>query len=235
MSYTYLQEREGGFLEECFSDIPQFALSKLNHTAGKYCSKDNETESCHDSPSGTTFKPLTETHGEGALTSLRADFHAKTSVQPEKGPELKASDLECGWKWHGSFVKWDRATSSWKTGQCSLLAGLDEFSETWPRWGMMRDGECSELVTPERNMSETESGFLPTPTSHNAKEGNYPSEHRRNTPLLATHAGGKINPEWTEWLMGWPIKWTDLQPLEMAKFQSWMCSHGKHLEGVNCE
>ena len=28
------------------------------------------------------------------------------------------------------------------------------------------------------------------------------------------------------WLMGWPLGWTDLQPLEMAKFQQWQRSHG---------
>ena len=32
------------------------------------------------------------------------------------------------------------------------------------------------------------------------------------------HNGGKLNPLWTEWLMGWWIGWTDLKPLEMDKF-----------------
>jgi hypothetical protein len=27
------------------------------------------------------------------------------------------------------------------------------------------------------------------------------------------HNGGKLNPTWTEWLMGWPLEWTDLKPL----------------------
>jgi len=34
------------------------------------------------------------------------------------------------------------------------------------------------------------------------------------------HNGGKLNPLWTEWLMGWWIGWTDLKPLEMDKFPS---------------
>lgn len=37
--------------------------------------------------------------------------------------------------------------------------------------------------------------------------------------------GGSLNPDWVEWLMGWPIKWTDLEPLEMVKFRSWRRSH----------
>jgi hypothetical protein len=50
----------------------------------------------------------------------------------------------------------------------------------------------------------------PTPTAHNAKECAAPSEGQRNTPTLAYQAGGKLNPPWVEWLMGFPIGWTDL-------------------------
>ena len=39
--------------------------------------------------------------------------------------------------------------------------------------------------------------------------------------------GGKLNPAWVAWLMGWPIGWTDLRPLEMDKFQRWRRSHGR--------
>lgn len=36
--------------------------------------------------------------------------------------------------------------------------------------------------------------------------------------------GGKLNPPWVEWLMGWPIGWTDLKPLGMDRFQKWPLS-----------
>ena len=39
-------------------------------------------------------------------------------------------------------------------------------------------------------------------------------------------AGGTLNPNWVEWLMGWPIGWTDLNPLGMDKFQQWLDLHG---------
>jgi hypothetical protein len=29
--------------------------------------------------------------------------------------------------------------------------------------------------------------------------------------------GGSLNPTWVEWLMGWPLGWTDLKPLAMGK------------------
>jgi len=66
----------------------------------------------------------------------------------------------------------------------------------------------------------------PTPTAHNAKETNAPSEHNRNTLTLAAQAGGSLNPTWVEWLMGWPLGWTDLKPLETDKFQQWQQQHG---------
>ena len=57
----------------------------------------------------------------------------------------------------------------------------------------------------------------PTPTAHLAKETNAPSEANRNEPSMASRVGGKLNPTWVEWLMGWPLGWTDLKPLEMDK------------------
>jgi hypothetical protein len=37
-------------------------------------------------------------------------------------------------------------------------------------------------------------------------------------------AGGKQSPMWTEWFMGFPIGWTDLEPLATHKFQQWFRS-----------
>jgi hypothetical protein len=177
------------------------------------------------------FKPLTADHGEELLMLYLAGFRVKTSQPQEKAQELMENDQECGEKWHASFVKYDHNSSLWRTHQCSLLGDLDEFLETWPQWGLMRDGECWEQRTLEQTIRGTESGFsvkFPTPTAHNAQEGNYPSEKKRHTPTLATHAGGKLNPMWVEWLMGWPLGWTDLKPLEMDKSHFVPQQHGKY-------
>ena len=40
--------------------------------------------------------------------------------------------------------------------------------------------------------------------------------------------GGKLNPTWVEWLMGWPLEWTDLKPLEMDKSPCVPQQHGKY-------
>jgi len=37
------------------------------------------------------------------------------------------------------------------------------------------------------------------------------------TQNLNDQVGGQLNPTWVEWLMGWPIGWTDLKPSATAK------------------
>ena len=43
---------------------------------------------------------------------------------------------------------------------------------------------------------------------------------------MAAGNGGKLNPRWTEWLMGFPIGWSRLKPLEMPKSRSVPQPHG---------
>jgi len=55
-------------------------------------------------------------------------------------------------------------------------------------------------------------------------------EATENMPSQQT--GGHLNPAFSEWLMGWPIGWTGLLPLEMDKFQRWQQSHLKFCHHV---
>lgn len=34
-------------------------------------------------------------------------------------------------------------------------------------------------------------------------------------------SGGQLNPDWVEWLMGWPVGWTSLEPLSTERFDVW--------------
>ena len=228
MSWLFSRVLVVEYLGESCSDGEQSVQSNGNLTQLAYLSQDKMTDFSRLSRFGMTFKPLTENRGEELLTLYLAGFHAKTSVQPEKAQELTESEAECGEKWRGSFTKYDPDSRSWKTHQCSLAGDLDEFSETFPRWGLMRDGECWEQQTLEQTIRGIESGsLLPTPMCHNSKEGAFPSEYNRKTPSLATHAGGKLNPTWVEWLMGWTLGWTDLKPLETDKFHCVQPKHGE--------
>jgi hypothetical protein len=40
---------------------------------------------------------------------------------------------------------------------------------------------------------------------------------------------GMPSPTIHEWMMGWPEGWSDTEPLETGKFQSWQQQHCGHL------
>lgn len=291
MSWLFSQVLVEEYLGDISSDGEQSVQLSGNHTQLAYLPPDRMTEFSRLSRFGMTFKPLTDDRGKELLTLYLAGFHARTSQQPEREQELMGSVQECGEKWHGSFTKYDLNSFLWRTHQCSLLGDLEPYSETWPRWGLMRDGECWERRTSAHLIKETESGLLPTPNARDWKDGKTagnrkspglgvvvhwptptasvggpqmtgnqkrPSGHKGSnnlagavimwsTPVaddtsyrkekyaqggtaLSTQAGGSLNPTWVEWLMGWPLGWTDLKPLEMDKFRLWLEQHGRRYE-----
>jgi hypothetical protein len=261
---TFSPGREVEFLPTSCSDTCPSALLRLMPTAARYCSPGKETDTCHTSPSGTTCKPLTGGHGKDKLTLSPADSLAKTSVVPEKVPELRVPDRGFGARWRESSMKYDRATFSWKTHRCLFAEALQQSSVTLPRWGMMRDGVVYRRRMSERPIKGIGSGWLPTPTANPygtnqggsqgrvgpvrmslatmARRNAWPTPQARDwrgapgkgcqqrgghqSSLPKAVGGGLLNPPWVEWLMGWPIGWTALEPLATDRSRQWLRSHG---------
>lgn len=309
MSYIFSRALAEASLPENSWDIDAFAPLKLIPTPKPCLLRDKTTEHLSRSRFGMTFELLTEANGAELLTWWLAAFRAKTSVLPEKAQGLMAIEAVCGRNLQGSFAKYSHDSSSWKTAQCSLLADSDEFSETWPRWGSMRNGASYLRRIPELHICVNESGLWPTPCATDTSDrqipkyvhitangipkhigksgelsqmrlsqackmwptptvcGNYnrkglsktsgdglatavkkwptptvndsknstlpPSQIKHdNIPgaLLRTGEtpGGQLNPNWVEWLMGWPIGLTDLKPLATDRYQSWLQQHGSY-------
>lgn len=239
------------------------APSSGNPTPQAYLPSAKTTDFSRPSRFGMTFAPLTEDHGAELLMWFLEASRARTSASPEVEKDSPENDPAYGRKWPASSMKYDHASRSWRTPQHSLLGGLDEFSETWPRWGLMRDGECWEQPMSVRPIYESESGLWPTPTvhgNHNRKEyataggdGLATAVKRQMfaTPTardsksgvfspaakaardaqtrgkpLNEQIGGSLNPTWVEWLMGWPLGWTDLKPWETDRFRNVQRRHG---------
>lgn len=171
MSWHFLQGQEEVSSEAICWDGERFAPSSGPTTLGEYCLPDSETGCCLDSRFGMTSKHSTEILGEDESMSSRAGFPARTSAQPAKELESMGQGRECGSTWPGSFARYDRDSSSWKTPQCSLLEGLDVYSETWPRWGMMRNGACWERSIWEPITSARGSGLSPTIRAADGERG----------------------------------------------------------------
>jgi hypothetical protein len=208
MSYTYLQEQGEESSAENFSDIPPYALLKLNLTAERFCCNGSETECCQGSQSGTMSEPSTVDRGGEKLISCVEGSHARTLVLQEKEQGSQETEVGCGLKWQESFAKWDRNTLSWKTHQCSLLEGLESFLGTWPKWGVMRDGACWELPTSGRRTEENECGYWPTLVKFDAQACHpYIAEIQNENRLFTISSNGiRATSPLVAWLAGLPNK-----------------------------
>jgi hypothetical protein len=285
MSWHYSQALVEAYSAANCSDGNASARSNTNPPQDGCSPLVKTMDASNPSRSGTTLEPSMASRGVAWWMSSLAASRAKTSPPPGKAQDSTASEAASGWKWHESSVKFDPASRSWKTRQCSLLGDLESFSGTWPRWGMMRDGECWEQSTPALRTSETESGLsqVPTPRVTNHQKNSRdkyvslgawvklwptpnqrdwkdtgPTQGNRKSPNLGTmvhqfatpqardyrtgstdrwenpersrnlndQIGGQLNPTWVEWLMGWPLGWTDSAQSATDKFRQWCVSHG---------
>lgn len=61
---------------------------------------------------------------------------------------------------------------------------------------------------------------FPTPKAQNA---NSPGMHGQGGKDLQTTVAreGRLNPDWVEWLLGWPIFWTSLEPITELLWLDW--------------
>ena len=347
MSWHFSQELEGESSVELYLAGLLSARWSLNHTPATSSSNAKETDSSHHSPYGMMSAPSTAPLGADSLTLSAVASPVKTSQPQAKESASQAPAQDFGNKCIESFAKYDPATHSWKTPQCSLLADSEPYSETWPKQGMMQHGSCSELPMSVLHTSAKESGYshmiptptacnapnkgsnthgtkslldvartgwnpgekwptpaandgqrgpyagresakghawnlidavkeraakeekwltpmaldgmrsnmkleslakhwehhpnsnlaeqvavrelFPTPTCQDSKNNGSPSQQNRNSKPLNAAIGGALNPPWVEWLMGWPIGWTDSKPLATDKYHSWLQPHSSSL------
>jgi hypothetical protein len=70
-------------------------------------------------------------------------------------------------------------------------------------------GSATALSREGRTCLEWEAAhrMFPTPT---ARDHRFPNRNGNFTDQLPNVIGGQLNPTWVEWLMGFPLGWTDL-------------------------
>ena len=192
-------------------------------------------------------------------TLSAGDSRVKISVMQEKAQESKVAGQGCGRSLPESFAWYDRDTCLWKTYQRCLTGEWAEYSATFPRAGMMRNGIVCPLRPLAPHISVTGFGYLPTPHAslgefkaaakmevpscfnllHNnrtrksgAKIG---SSLRWSPEFIREHlrTGGELNPEWIEVLMGFPATWTMLDDNDLKVVET--PSSPKSLNGLDEE
>jgi len=175
--------------------------------------------------------PAASMQTEFPWTLSVADSHARTYRPLAKVEELRGKGLASGARSLELLARFNRGLSLWKTSQISWLEptgdGLAEFSGTWPRSGLMLNGTAYQRQTLERHTSGIAFGLWLTPRKQAARTANHKrvSSGRDNgnlEDLVAIQEGlqtglvkWSLCPEWCEWLMGFPIGWTALEPSEI--------------------
>ena len=148
MSWLFSQALVEGFSGASSWDGERCAPLNVMPSPRLFWRNDKTMDVLKRSPFGLTWKPLTADRGAALLTWFRAGFPARTFRAPARGPGLTVRKADCGGSLPGLLARWDRDMCLWRTAQCSLFGGLDAFSGTWPRWGLMRNGECFRRLTP---------------------------------------------------------------------------------------
>lgn len=304
---TYLQALAEGYLPTFYSDTIQSAQSKSMSIASRSFRRGKKTVVFHGFPSLKMSRHSTASRGEALLKSFLAAFLARTSAQQVGVTASTASAPACGAKWPASSVRYDPASSEWKTAHCLWEEVLPWSSVILPTWGMTRSGSVYRHPTAERPISGIGAGLWPTPLASDGAKGGpnqrggkgdlrLPSAvHQWPTPTVcgnynrkgvtATSGDGlatvvtqrtwptatatatahkgwspnhnramtddrldysveresfqpgqqtppmRLNPEWVEWLMGWPIGHTGLKPLETGRYQEWLRQHSPRYLG----
>ena len=164
-------------------------------------------------------------------TLFAADSLAKMSASQERKRGLKAKGQRSGQSSIVSFAKFSRDGSLLKMSQGysqqTMEGSLQKFSENFPRVGIMQNGELYQPLWLEQTISENECLLFPTPRASNpgsrinSKGGKILQQEveksvgiRDSSGKLVNRNGGQLNPQWVEWLMGFPQGWTDLEVLE---------------------
>ena len=304
MSYIFSRALVAEFSPASFSGTDASAPSNTSPMPRPCLWHDRTMEPSRLSRFGMTCERLMDDRGAVLLMSFVAGSRARTSAPQETATALTASAPASGAKWPESSVRYDPASSSWKTAHCLWEEDLPWSLVTLPTWGMTRNGSVYRHPTAERPISGIGAGLWqtivaddsadrangkwnsrgepklsaqvlhpehwPTPTvcgNYNRKgasatsgDGLATAVTQRTWPTAtatATASKGwspnhnramtddrldysveresfrpgqqtppmRLNPEWVEWLMGWPIGHTALEPLATDRYHEWLRQH----------
>lgn len=219
MSWLYSRALVEEYSAEHCSDGKRYAPLNMTPTPQAYLWRDKTTEAWSRFPSGMTFEPLTADLGAALLTWYLGDFLANRSAQHL---EAGRSQKTCGPKCCESST---RSGRQWFLPR--MLNGIRSGKQPkiWQASDTPLESRLSMRPKRLQSMIGVDGGWLPTPTA----KANHSAPSMRKWPAYHAYQdwlGRKTSPQVWEWMMGWPIGWTDLKPLAMHKYRQWRRQHG---------
>jgi hypothetical protein len=222
---TFLQALAEESSRTCCSDTDPSARSKSGPTARPSSSNGSQTGASLGSPSLMTSVTLT---GDlGADSSMSSTAHSRASPSPvqatddEWRPTYGLSNIASSERLrHG--MSWPRTSRENPSNEppgtfATRVIELPFVTYRLPTW--------VPLITDDVGGS-----LLPTPTE--TANFDSPSMRRqwRAHRRLQLWTGGRTTPTHIEFLMGWPLGWSDSAPSGMASFLAWKERHGNYCD-----
>jgi len=170
--------------------------------------------------SGTTCSHLTGDHGALLLTWCLAGSLVRRSARQQ---EVGTGTSRSGPRPCESSERSSPAMSLSRTSNGGPLPrrGLILFGS-----GFLREWEFARRPLWVRRIVDYDGGWLPTPTA----KANHDAPSMTKWPAYASYqrwlGGRRTSPRLWEWMMGWPIGWTALEPLETGRCRQWFGLHG---------
>jgi len=186
------------------------SLSTEPTTPGSICSQVDFLANLSVSPGSAEARKMTERSGRKCCELLG---------KPSLLGSLVRTLLESS-RWNStiSFLTWKASATPRGRLLFRLVPSMPDTDGTeFGSWPTPTSDEANNVTrTSGAFQSLTQSvqdkvKMWPTPTSHLAKETNAPSEANRNEPTISSIVGGSLNPQFVEWLMGYPKDWTEVQ------------------------
>lgn len=153
-------------------------------------------------------------------TSSSADFHANRIQSPGSNAARRMT-VTSGRKWLGLLKSYGLGTQFAKT--CAALLtrqwGSSVAYLTWNASDTKPHHLLFQLSPSMRLTSDTECLFWPTPAARDWKGANSEAHLAKarghhdqlpNAVRMRGHKNGQLNPNWVEWVMGFPIGYTEL-------------------------
>jgi hypothetical protein len=124
----------------------------------------------------------------------------------------------------------------WPTPTASAMPCEGTVRLCRQRWldGEATLAEASAIAGRDVRKAQWKVPAFPTPTAtqhkgwspgHNRADSNDRLDYTIEREAAQSGQTGRLNPAFTEWLMGWPLGWTDLKPLAMDKWLEWRQQH----------
>lgn len=250
MSWLYLPEQVAGYLQPngCSDGEPSATL-RMENTLPESSRLELGRATSTTRQSGETLEHSTGNPGVDAwILSLRVS-RANRSRQVEKKLERMTSGT-CGRIPFALLERQGPRGYCWRTPQTCFSSLINEDAHrisselllSWPRWGMWDATAAYPLPPLDSTTNGNGCGLLPTPVARDGASFyvctlKTAQRVMNRKPLRQLHWSqygvvfhglkkGWANPRFSELMMGWPIGWTDLQPLEKGRFRQWLGSFG---------